>query len=454
MEDTDYARILLPSVPVKRMVVMNHDPVVGVACSSGVHSEPISHSATKNERLLEFRTRKMDHVFVSNRDPVIISRNWNAGQENEIWVLICKLNYNSQGCNAVDDMNYTTYMACPKYELKTLPSFWIEFIILRNGEKLLAEEFIRTSDGHVLVCADVYEDTYRDFSESQFTIAVSTCYSVSLLCLFTTFCIHLRYRPLRTLPGLMLMNLIFALFLAQFMYLLNSFGLFRGEPILCQVMATAQHYFWLASFAWMVCMSLDIFNCLSPSCTTVNSYTAAKYYKYVLAGWMAPLPIPLIANVLTNTMPEELGYDPKLCWLAGPKAVLYFFALPVLSVVAANITLFVCSVCRLCALHQNAAYAGRKEDNKQRLTQCIKLSSWMGISWLFGIIPNFLDIDALWYVFAVANAFQGVHFFFAFGITGRARVLMRRDTQVQQHPPSSAVNSTHMRSISASLDVD
>ena len=454
MDDTDYARTLLPNVPVTRMVAMNHDPVADMTCSSGVYSEPISHSMTKNESLLEFRTRKMDRVFVSNRDPVVISRNWHPGQEEKIWVLLCKLNDDSVGCNTMSYQNYSKYTVCPKYELEMLPFFWTKFITLRNGERLLAEEFIKTSDGHVLVCADVYEDTYRDLSESRLAIAVSTCYSLSLLCLLTTFCIHLRYRPLRTLPGLMLMNLILALFLAQFMYVLNSFGLFRGEPILCHVMATVQHYFWLASFSWMVCMSLDIFNCLSASCTTVKSYTTAKYYKYVLVGWLAPLPIPLAANALTSTRPRELGYDPKLCWLGGPKAVLYFFALPVLSIVAANITLFIGSVCRLCALHQNAAYAGRKEDNKQRLTQCIKLSSWMGISWLFGIVPNFLDIDALWYVFAVANAFQGVHIFFAFGITGRARVLMRRDTHVREDTASSAVNSTHVGSISASLDVD
>ena len=453
--DADYGRTLFPNISVRKMVVMNHDPVAGVTCPSGVHSEPISHSVTKNGRLIEFRTRKVDRVFVSNRDPVMISRDWHTDQKDKIWVLFCKLNIESVGCNTTSYKNYSKYTVCPKYELKMLPTTWPKLINLGNSEMVFADELIKTTDGHVLVCADVYEDMYGDYSESRMPIVISTCYSVSLLCLLTTFLIHLRYRPLRTLPGLMLMNLTVALFLAQLMYLLNSFGLVLGEPILCQVMATAQHYFWLASFAWMACMSLDIFNCLSPSCKTVYTYTATKYYRYVLAGWLAPLPIPLVSNVLTNARPGELGYDTALCWLAGPKTVLYFFALPVLCVVAANIILFVGSVGRLYALHQNAAYAGNKEDTKQRLAQCIKLSSWMGISWLFGIIPNFLNVDALWYVFAVANALQGVHIFFAFGITGRARRLMRNDTyNPSQHTTSSAADATRVPSISATLDVD
>ena len=406
MKHENYARTLLSNVSIQRVVVMNHDPVAGVACSTRVYPQPISHLEITNGNLLEFRTRKLDRVFVSNRDPVIISSKGNSGQDDEIWVLLCKLKEETPGCNVKNKNTYSKYESCPKYELKRLPAFWTQFIILNNGEKILAKEFMKTADGHVLVCAEEYEDTYKKFSESKLAIVVSTCYSVSLLCLITTFIIHLRYHPLRTLPGLMLMNLIAALFLAQLMYLLNSYGLFLGEPLFCQVMAMAQHYFWLASFAWMAYMSLDIFNCLSASCTTVKSYTTAKYYKYVLVGWLAPLPIPLVSTALTITNPRGISYDYTRCWLGGPRAVLYLFALPVLSVVVANIILFIGSVCRLCALLQNAAYVGRKEDKKQRLCQCIKLSSWMGISWLFGIVPNFLDIDALWYVFAIANALK------------------------------------------------
>ena len=253
------------------------------------------------------------------------------------------------------------------------------------------------------------------------------CYIVSLLSLLTTFVIYMRYRQLRTKPGMMLLHLVVTLFLAQLLYTLNSFGLSKTSPILCQIMATSLHYFWLVSFAWMLCISLDLFRCLSRIETADSSQVDLKYHSYAIAGWMFPAAIPLSVTILTVTK-AMIGYDLKLCWLSGPKNVLYFFALPVLSIVSINIFLFISSMYRLHASWKNAVFVGRKKDNKQRLIQCVKLSSWMGISWLFGIIPNFVDIDVLWYVFAITNAFQGVHIFVAFGWTGRARILMKSNT--------------------------
>ena len=341
--------------------------MIGVTCSTGFYTVLISNSVITSEKLVEFRTRKMNRVFMSNRDPVVIIRNWNPGQQDKTWVLLCKTNTEIPGCNYTDYNPYMQYDTCPKYELETLPTSWRKSFTLSNGEELFAEHYMNTPEGHVLVCADVYDKKYIDLFDYRITIAVSTGYSVSLLCLLTTFLIHIRYRPLRTLPGLILMNLIAALFLAQLMYLMNSLDLFHGNPIRCQVFATAQHYFWLTSFSWMACISVDIFKCLSASCTTINTYSAAKYHKYVLVSWLTPLPIPMVANVLTITATSDVGYDSTLCWLAGSKSVLYLFALPVLSVVTTNIILFVGSVCRLCALLQNAASVGRKEENKQRV---------------------------------------------------------------------------------------
>ena len=194
-------------------------------------------------------------------------------------------------------------------------------------------------------------------------------------------------------------------------------------------MATIQLYFWLTSFVWMACMSLDIFNCLAALRPTVVTYTASKYYRYVAIAWVAPLPLPLIALTLTNTDASDIGYDLTRCWLASGRSVLFFFAVPVLTILTINLTMFIGSVWRLGSLMENATIAGRKEDNKRRLVQCTKLASWMGLSWLFGIIPNFWDFDSLWYVFALANALQGVHIFLAFGISGRARGLRRDVTE-------------------------
>ena len=237
----------------------------------------------------------------------------------------------------------------------------------------------------------------------------------------------------------MLMNLTTALFFAQLLFLLNRWGLFQALPTLCQIAASAQHYFWLASFAWMACMSMDVSHCLANGCTTVNKYTKSKYSKYVFAGWLLPVQFPGKTNVLTKVAISTLAYDTSVsCWLATHQGIFYLFAIPVLTIVFGNILLFIKSVCRLSILLKNASFVGRKEDNQQRLAQCIKLSSWMGVSWIFGIMPNFVRVEILWHLFVASNALQGVDIFLAFGLIGRARVLMKADPQPNIVAPKTA----------------
>ena len=96
---------------------------------------------------------------------------------------------------------------------------------------------------------------------------------------------------------------------------------------------------------------MDIFHCLSNGCTTISVFTKAKYVKYLLAGWLLPVPFPVIANVLTKVATSTFAYDINTsCWLATHHATLYLFAIPVLTAVFVNILLFVGSVWRLSIL--------------------------------------------------------------------------------------------------------
>ena len=420
---------LFPQLQVLHTILLNHDPVSGISCTTGTTLELINQFLVVEEDTLEVRSQRTRQLFTSNKDPLVLVHK--PGESDlKIWAIVCDLPINDPNCSAglYEDASLPIDI-CLKYVLTDNISMEGNTVQLNSGKQLKHGQFMRSANGNILVCVDLYEELHN-IPSNKLMIVVCVAYSVSSACLLATFIIHIRYVALRTLPGLMIMNLIIALFFAQLFFLLNTFGVFQAEPIMCQVMATSQHYFWLASFAWMACMSLDIFLCLSPSCTTVNTYSASKYRKYVLAGWLVPLSIPLITNILTHATDSTLGYDTSVsCWLSNSQGVLYLFAIPVFTIVCANILLFIGSVYRLCALLKNASFVGRKEDKKQRLAQCIKLSSWMGISWIIGIMPNFVDVEALWFVFAAANALQGVHIFVAFGVTGKARVLMHKDSR-------------------------
>ena len=283
------------------------------------------------------------------------------------------------------------------------------------------------SERHALLCLVEYERLRpSSSSDMRLYIVIPTCYTISIVCLLMTFLVYAHLAVLRTVPGLMLMNLIMALFLAQLSYLLTSIGLFSTLPVLCEMMAAAQHYFWFCSFAWMAAMSWDIYRCLSDPLPSGSSLDSRCLMHTALCCWLTPALLPSVTLLLSSFGWWSLGYDSNspTCWMANAASVLYLFALPVLTVVSCNVILFIASLLRLHRLMADSAFAGRKEDNWKRLVRCMKLSSWMGISWLFGILPNVVTMQALWYVFAVGNAMQGVQILLAFGLARRTRQLL------------------------------
>ena len=415
---------LFPEINVLHTVLLNHDPKLNLSCSGEASLKSMTPHQDVIHGIVHVRSMESSQTFASNRDPMVIIAHKSASAV-DILAFECQPDLEKPRCSEhLQHESLSPINFCLKYEIQYDSNNGNDTILLKTGKILRKGEFILTNNGTILMCVDLYDKMHT--KQNMWLILESVTYTVSLLCLLTTFVIHGHYQALRTLPGLMLMILIIALFFAQLLFLLNRWELFQIVPIVCQIVATAQDYLWLASFAWMACISMDIFHCLSNGCTTISVFTKSKYVKYLLAGWLLPFPFPVIANVLTKVATSTFAYDINTsCWLATHHATLYLFAIPVLAVVFVNILLFVGSVWRLSILLKNASFLGRKEDNKRRLGQCMKLSSWMGISWMFGIIPNFVNVDVLWHLFVVSNALQGVHIFFAFGITGRARVLLK-----------------------------
>lgn len=50
----------------------------------------------------------------------------------------------------------------------------------------------------------------------------------------------------------------------------------------------------------------------------------------------------------------------------------------------------------------------------------------MGFTWIFGFVAGLTDIDALFYLFIVANSLQGVYICCSFALSGRVRGMYKR----------------------------
>ena len=445
----EFVKLLIPDMKVHHIIAINHDPFHGLNCTEGIQAENVAYTETTSDGSLRLWQEGSDREYSSKSTTMVIS----VSSKSKVspFILTCKHHKTQTEClpgkgnTSVDLLARET---CPKFELIGVLPEPTGRVRLGQDFMLNPAEYMTTANHSVLVCVETYESLFRPAGDKS-RIIVSTCYSISLLCLLLTFLVYAGFRSLRTLPGLMLMNLILALFLAQLLYVLNTTGLFHGCPIICRISATSQHYFWLVSFTWMACMSLDIFLCLAASYTTISNYNHSKLIKFMLVSWLVPLFIPILTNIFTTMSLFEIDYDStELCWLSNARGVFFMFAIPVLIIVAINMTLFIGSVCRFCSLLQNAAFVGRKAEYKQRLVQCVKLASWMGISWFFGIVPNFWDVEVLWYMFATANALQGVHIFVAFALTGKARTLLRGRSSTRSMLPITKRESTSRATVS------
>ena len=319
------------------------------------------------------------------------------------------------------NMNVSDFSTCPKVEIKfsskSEHGFWTKNGLFINHH----QEYILTRNQTALLC--VNQCNIVSFVDTKtLDILVPVCYSISMSCLMITFLIYLATPQLRNIPGLMLMNLIVALFFAQMSYLISTSGLLVNDPGWCQFLGATQHYFWLTAFAWMACITIDIYQCLSSINVSHPDSHKRRYYKLVASCWLVPLILPIITICTQLSGSASVGYGGQhTCWFINPRSVLYFFAIPVLTIVFSNITMFLGCVYRIRQISNNACYLGRKEDGKLRLIQCLKISSWIGISWLFGILPNIINRSELWYMFTICNAFQGVQIFLAFGLSERSR---------------------------------
>ena len=419
----DIVREIIPGIPYPfyAAFLLNFDPKFGITCGKGdVVSTEIRAIELRNG-LEVFMQDVEQFPFDNNHTPVVLEMTITKPQEAmKLWKISCLENKLEFNCTSLASNSISN---CPKIEVPFIMNGKNSSVSI-NSQALSPSEYLVTGNKTILICqkrCKIMQSNMR-VKVPALAIVTSVCYSISILGLLVTFLIYLRTPSLRTIPGLMLMNLMLALLFAQAGYIMSSFGLFLDNTVGCQLLGATQHYFWLTSFAWMACISFDVFRCLQCSQLLATASPKARYYKMAFSCWCVPILLPVSTICLDVLGIVHVGYGGRhVCWLINYQSVLYLFAIPVLTIVLFNAVMFLACVKTIRDISNNAAYVGRQVDGKERLMQCVKISSLMGLSWLFGILPNIVDKPELWYVFTLCNAFQGVHIFVAFGLSRRVR---------------------------------
>ncbi|KAL3853882.1 hypothetical protein ACJMK2_013181 [Sinanodonta woodiana] len=305
--------------------------------------------------------------------------------------------------------------------------------ILSTG-KIYNETEYRIDGNQTFVCADISKQRtgyIPMFAYEEVTITLAG-EILSLFALLINFVVYSCFHQLRNIPGKMLMSLIAALFVANFLFLVSSALELVSE--LCIAVAIVMHYFFLASFCWMNILDFDLWWTFSRQFTVMNSNgkSSKRFCFYSAYAWTLPFLIVIaavsvnFANIETHVRHWQPNYGAGVCWIRNREALILFFIGPLMLFKLFDIVAFSATAVHIYRARNQSAMVQNK-NSKCKFLIYIKLSLIMGLTWVFAFISNMAQIPALWYVFIALNTLQGVFICLCFVCTWKVfRLLSAR----------------------------
>ena len=129
--------------------------------------------------------------------------------------------------------------------------------------------------------------------------------SISISSLFVCMYIFITFKSAKTDRSTINANLCLCLFLAELIFL---FGIGQTSfNSLCTVIAASLHYFFLASFFWMLIAGFQIYVLL----VEVFEPDGSRFVQYYLLGYIAPLLIVLCSLLIDTLLNADTVYGSR-----------------------------------------------------------------------------------------------------------------------------------------------
>ncbi|KAK7086716.1 hypothetical protein SK128_003359 [Halocaridina rubra] len=303
-----------------------------------------------------------------------------------------------------------------------------EYIMNDNGTVLVEKykrtyqisEYVLSEDG-ILVC--IVQNDSEKFSKIMGWITIGGL-GLSCVCLLLHLLAFIFVKELRNLSGNNLASFCLVLLGAFSSFILSVFR--EPAKVECYILATCMYYFFLASFCWVNVMAFDIWRTLSLATSELrvtSGKQCCKYMVYSVYGWLLPaaavLGVVLLDKVKPEFMPTEYypAFGEYWCWFGHRKALLVFFAAPLMAIMLLNIALFILSARIIANTMDSTAKMTTCSPYQSQFKLYMRLALLMGLTWISGIVAGYLQVEAVWYIFVVLNTLQGVFIFIAFTCT-------------------------------------
>ncbi|XP_030212250.1 adhesion G-protein coupled receptor F3 isoform X3 [Gadus morhua] len=227
----------------------------------------------------------------------------------------------------------------------------------------------------------------------------------------------------------------------------------------CQICVVLEHFFFLAQFFWMFCLSsLLLFQTLYVWSELSKGWHQGICYS---VGYGAPFLIVSITFVSHDGGAEGEYYDAHSCWLTHHsmlKGSFYSFIIPVGIIVFINLFSMALVIVKLLNPVKGLGPGGHESRSGGHaairvLRSIIILTPVFGVTWIFGFASVALDLaeglaaSAAYYIFSICNSFQGLFILLTASVGEKmVRDALRKRFSATRRPSSTKETSMTMQS--------
>ena len=321
-------------------------------------------------------------------------------------------------------------------------------LYLNNSGDIYESQNYMISNNTVYICQKDYigrlnmNDKHKDMGQDIVSGILSLVgHIISILSLLVLIFFYSWIKTLRTLPGKCLLCLACSLAAAQLAFVIGTFTI--GVHVVCEVIGILTHFGYLLAFFWMNVMAFDVYITFRNRFATASS-SGKKFISYVLYTLLLPMCIVGVAVLSDNTsigMPKP-SYGRPYCWIGQSEAILYYFVIPIGTLLLFNFVFFSLAVYHICQSSAQDQLDKNPHPNRKRLLLYVKLSTIMGLTWIFGYIALINGLSVFWYLFIIFNALQGLFICLAFLCNRKVSNLFRQKlglTKSRSPTPSTAL---------------
>nr|XP_034369879.1 adhesion G-protein coupled receptor F3 [Arvicanthis niloticus] len=232
-----------------------------------------------------------------------------------------------------------------------------------------------------------------------------------------------------------LFNMVICLLVADTCFLGNPFLPSGYHSLICVVTTFLSHFFYLATFFWMLAQALVLAHQLLFVFHHLSKHLVLSLM--VILGYLCPLGFAGVT--LGIYLPQRKYLWEEKCWLNRDGVVLYTFSEPVLAIIGVNGLVLVIAVLKLL---RPSLSEGPTVEKRQALVGVLKalliLTPIFGLTWGLGVATLFNGSIVSHYFFTILNSLQGV-FILVFGCLTDKKVLeaLRKRLQGSQFSNSA-----------------